>query len=96
MVITFRYNTIGSYSPADQEKVYCEVAEKISSKEIIDLNDVWSYLKPIYIDDDRFYLDFSSKSINTSDSRSRKLVRYILCAIEKKYLEHHWILPLIL
>lgn len=96
VVITFRYNTIGSYSPADQEKVYCEVAEKISSKEIIDLNDVWSYLKPIYIDDDRFYLDFSSKSINTSDSRSRKLVRYILCAIEKKYLEHHWILPLIL
>ena len=84
VVITFRYNTIGSYSPADQEKVYCEVAEKISSKEIIDLNDVWSYLKPIYIDDDRFYLDFSSKSINTSDSRSRKLVRYILCAIEKK------------
>lgn len=83
VVITFRYNTIGSYSPADQEKVYCEVAEKISSKEIIDLNDVWSYLKPIYIDDDRFYLDFSSKSINTSDSRSRKLVRYILCAIEK-------------
>lgn len=84
VVITFRYNTIGSYSPADQEKVYCAVAEKISSKEIIDLNDVWSYLKPIYIDDDRFYLDFSSKSINTSDSRSRKLVRYILCAIEKK------------
>lgn len=83
VVITFRYNTIGSYSPADQEKVYCEVAEKISSKEIIDLNDVWSYLKPIYIDDDRFYLDFSSKSINTSDSRSRKLVRYILCLIEK-------------
>ena len=96
VVITFRYNTIGSYSPTDQEKVYCEVAEKISSKEIIDLNDVWSYLKPIYIDDDRFYFDFSSKSINTSDSRSRKLVRYILCAIEKKYLEHHWILPLIL
>lgn len=84
VVITFRYNTIGSYSPTDQEKVYCEVAEKISSKEIIDLNDVWSYLKPIYIDDDRFYFDFSSKSINTSDSRSRKLVRYILCAIEKK------------
>lgn len=83
VVITFRYNTIGSYSPADQEKVYCEVAEKISSKEIIDLNDVWSYLKPIYIDDDRFYLDFCCKSINTSDSRSRKLVRYILCAIEK-------------
>lgn len=83
VVITFRYNTIGSYSPTDQEKVYCAVAEKISSNEILDLNDVWSYLKPIYIDDERFYLDFSSKSINTSDSRSRKLVRYILCLIEK-------------
>ena len=83
VVITFRYNTIGSYSPTDQEKVYCAVAEKISSNEILDLNDVWSYLKPIYIDDERFYLDFCCKSINTSDSRSRKLVRYILCLIEK-------------
>ena len=83
VVITFRYNTIGSYSPTDQEKVYCAVAEKISSNEILDLNDVWSYLKPIYIDDKRFYLDFCCKSINTSDSRSRKLVRYILCLIEK-------------
>ena len=83
VVITFRYNTIGSYSPTDQEKVYCAVAEKISSNEILDLKDVWSYLKPIYIDDERFYLDFSCKSINTSDSRSRKLVRYILCSIEK-------------
>lgn len=83
VVITFRYNTIGSYSPTDQEKVYCAVAEKISSNEILDLKDVWSYLKPIYIDDERFYLDFCCKSINTSDSRSRKLVRYILCLIEK-------------
>ena len=83
VVITFRYNTIGSYSPTDHATVDCAVAEKISSNEILDLKDVWSYLKPIYIDDERFYLDFCCKSINTSDSRSRKLVRYILCLIEK-------------
>ena len=35
-VISFRYNTIGAYSPNEQERVYNNTAERISSGEITD------------------------------------------------------------
>ncbi|MFC0308511.1 DUF262 domain-containing protein [Gallibacterium trehalosifermentans] len=84
MVISFRYNTIGAYSPTEQERIYNAIAEQISQHNIKSLSQVWGLLKPIYIDDVRFYADFSEKIIKTTDSRSKKIVRYILCALEKQ------------
>lgn len=84
VVITFRYNTIGAYSPAEQEKLYNNIAEQISQGVITQLDSVWKLLKTIYIDDNRFESDFSEKVIRTADSRAKLLVRYILCALEKQ------------
>lgn len=88
VIITFRYNTIGSYSPAEQEKVYGQVAEKISQGQISGLAQVWTHLKEIYIDDERFKRDFAEKSIKTTDSRNKRIVRFILCEIEKYHTQN--------
>lgn len=83
-VISFRYNTIGAYSPNEQERVYNNTAQRISSREITDLAMLWPLLKTIYVVDNRFKVDFSEKSISTSDGRGKKIVRFILCALEKQ------------
>lgn len=85
MVISFRYNTIGAYSPTDQEKIYNTIAEQINQSKITMLSQIWALLKPVYIDDQRFKADFAEKSIKTTDSRSKRIVRYILCALEKQF-----------
>ncbi|MEH8081326.1 DUF262 domain-containing HNH endonuclease family protein [Gallibacterium anatis] len=84
MVISFRYNTIGAYSPNEQEKIYNHIAENISQKQITSLSHIWQYLKPIYISDKRFKTDFSEKILSTTDTRTKKIVRYILCSLEKQ------------
>ncbi|OFN04018.1 hypothetical protein HMPREF2638_10605 [Neisseria sp. HMSC055F11] len=83
-VISFRYNTIGAYSPNEQERIYNNTAQRISSREITDLAMLWPLLKTIYVEDNRFKVDFSEKSISTSDGRGKKIVRFILCALEKQ------------
>lgn len=84
MVISFRYNTIGAYSPNEQERVYNNAAEKISHGEIVSTSQLWGLLKQIYVDDNRFKGDFSEKVIRTTDSRGKRIVRFILCALEKQ------------
>lgn len=84
VVISFRYSTIGAYNPNEQERVYNLAAEKISNGSIENLNGLWSLLKHIYIEDERFKVDFSEKTIKTSDSRGKKIVRFILCELERQ------------
>lgn len=84
VVISFRYNTIGAYSPADQERIYNAIAEQISKGHLTTLDSLWGLLKPIYVDDRRFKADFSEKTIKTEDSRAKRIVRFILCALEKQ------------
>ena len=84
VVISFRYSVIGGYSPAEVERVYNSAAEKISSGEIESLANLWTMLKRVYIPDKKFRDDFAEKTLNTLDSRTKKIVRYILCSIEKR------------
>ena len=82
-IISLRYNIIGSYSPNEQERKYNQTAERISKDEITSLTQLWPQLKAVYIEDERFKTDFAEKSIRTTDSRNKRIVRFILCAIEK-------------
>lgn len=84
MVISLRYNTIGAYSPNEQDRVYNDIAGQLSSGTIHSINQIWTLLKKIYIDDKRFKNDFSEKTIKTTDSRSRQIVKFILCEIEQR------------
>lgn len=87
-IISFRFSTIGGYSPTELEKIYNEIAVKLSSNEINCLNEIWPILSNAYIPDSRFYTDFSEKVMPTSNTRTKKIVRYILCSIEKYVYKH--------
>jgi len=83
MIISLRFNVIGANSTAEQERIYNTVAEKIARKEIMKLGQVLVSMRSIYPDDTAFRTAFADKVIRTTDSRNNRVVRFILCALEK-------------
>lgn len=83
VVVSFRYNIIGNNSPNEQEKIYNQIAITIEQGHPAELRQIWLLLKPLYIDDERFKRDFAEKSIRTIESRSKRIIRYILCELER-------------
>jgi len=81
VVISLRYNLIGSRSPNEQERIYNQAAQQIILGDSKDLITTLKTLKTIYIPDKIFHAYFSEKTIKTS--RSTKIAGFILCAIEK-------------
>lgn len=71
--ISFRFNTISSQDAKEQEKVYNEIAIKISSGELQELNDIKKYLKRIYIKKDEFISKFAKAEIKRTAT-----IKYIL------------------
>lgn len=84
VVISFRYNVIGRQPPNEQERIYTTVAQQISSDEVSSLNSILTSLKPIYPEDDLFAASFADKVLDTRNSRNARIVRYILCQLEKQ------------
>lgn len=82
VVISMRFNVIGSQSTAEQERKYNEVAERVAKKEKEKLGETLPLLRSIYPDDAAFRAAFSEKIIRTTDSRNNRVVRFILCALE--------------
>ncbi len=82
-VISFRYNVIGNLVTNEQERVYNRVATQLSSEEIKGINEVLNSLKSIYVADDKFRNDFADKVLRTTQARNKRIVRYILFAVER-------------
>jgi len=85
VTLAFRYNVIGKQPPNEQERIYNTVAQKVFKGELASLNAILQALKPIYPDDNFFYAAFAEKTFNTRDSRNNRVVRYILCKLEKQW-----------
>ncbi|MFA6173717.1 MAG: DUF262 domain-containing HNH endonuclease family protein [Kiritimatiellales bacterium] len=83
-VISFRYNVIGSQPTNEQERVYNSVAEKLSRQTLTDAGATISALASIYPGDQAFRAAFTEKLLRTTQSRNKRVVRYILCELEKK------------
>jgi hypothetical protein len=83
MVISLRYNVIGAYSTAEQERTYNSFAERIARGELNRLGVVLQALRSVYVDDNPFRAAFAEKTIRTTDARNNRVVRFILCALEK-------------
>lgn len=81
-VISFRYNVICNLQTHDQERVYNEVARGISEGRLAGLPEILQALREVYPDDARFKAAFVDKELRTTNSRNRKVVRYILFEIE--------------
>lgn len=71
--ISFRFNTISSLDAKEQEKIYNEIAIKISAGEITGLNDIKKYLKKVYVKQEDFLLKFSKVEIKRTAT-----IKYIL------------------
>lgn len=84
VTISFRYNVIGSLPTHEQERLYHGVAQKISSGEMTTAVQALDAMKSVYPSDDIFRTAFSEKVIRTTNSRNLRIVRYILCLLEKQ------------
>ena len=77
LMVSMRYSIIGSLGPGNIEKAYSDAAIAIRRSDVDTAAKIFSLLKNIYPDDQRFEEDFASKSVPKSD-----LARYILSEIE--------------
>jgi hypothetical protein len=84
VIISFRYNVIAGLQANEQERTYGAVAEKISKGDLAGLAPILTALKPIYIGDAQFKAAFVEKVIRTTNTRNKRVVRYLLCALEKQ------------
>ncbi|NOU22420.1 MAG: DUF262 domain-containing protein [Methyloglobulus sp.] len=84
VIISFRYNVIAKQQSNEQERVYTSVAQKAFKGELISLHQILISLKPIYLEDEAFFYSFTDKCFDTRNSRNARIVRYILCQLEKQ------------
>lgn len=83
VVISLRFNVIGGYSTGEQERTYNEVALKLTKAELTTQAQVLAAMRGIYPADRAFKAAFAEKVLRTTQSRNSKVVRWILCAMEK-------------
>ncbi|MBN2236888.1 MAG: DUF262 domain-containing protein [Bacteroidales bacterium] len=83
VIISFRYNIIGGLNPNEQEEVYNTLALKINRDKLFTPKD----LEKIYINDDNFLSDFSTKQFK-STTRNHRIVKYIYAKIEMYKYQH--------
>ena len=83
VVISLRFNVIGGFGVGEQERVYSVVSQKIARSEIKALPEALAAMSSIYLSDSAFRSAFSEKTIRTTQSRNNRVVRYILCELEK-------------
>ncbi|MBF0369726.1 MAG: DUF262 domain-containing protein [Magnetococcales bacterium] len=87
VIISFRYNVIGNFRASDQERTYNTLAQRIGRNELSSIQEVITGLKELYPKDSAFKAAFTEKSIRTSQSRNKRVVRYILSQLES-HLTH--------
>lgn len=83
-VVSFRYNVICNLQTHEQERLYNDIAWKVSSGTTSHVQEVIASLREVYPDDTQFKAAFTEKELRTTNSRNKKVVRYILFEIERQ------------
>lgn len=83
-VVSFRYNVICNLQTHEQERIYNDIAWKVSSGTLSQVPEVLASLREIYPDDTQFKAAFAEKELRTTNSRNKKVVRYLLFEIERQ------------
>ncbi|ANT64828.1 DUF262 domain-containing protein [Prosthecochloris sp. CIB 2401] len=81
-VVSFRYNVICNLQTHEQERLYNEIAWKVTAAAFERASEVIASLRDVYPDDNQFKAAFTDKELRTTNSRNKKVVRYILFKIE--------------
>lgn len=82
-ILSFRYNVIGKLGTGEQESVYNSVAVRTERGELVEIRAIISAMKSIYPNDEQFKSAFSEQEIRTTQTRKKRIVKYILFSIEK-------------
>ena len=82
-VLSFRYNVICGRQSKEQESIYNQIAQEVSSSKIVNINEALLKLHPIYPEDREFQGAFEDKTLRTTSHRNNKVVRFILFQLEK-------------
>jgi len=83
-VVSFRYNVICNLQAHEQERLYNDIAHKVSSGVYAHPSNVIHALRDVYPDDNHFKAAFTEKELQTFNSRNKKVARYILFKIERQ------------
>ena len=83
-IISFRYNVICHLPSHEQERLYNDIAVKISKNTSQTSADIIAALKKISPEDALFKAAFAKKTLQTLNGRNRKIVRYMLFEIERQ------------
>lgn len=83
VALSFRYNVIGGLHPGEQERVYSAEARRIETGDHATVAAILKGLRSIYPDDDAFRAAFVRKGFSIRQTRSHRIVRYILAELER-------------
>ncbi len=86
-VIAFRYSVIAQRNANRLEDFYNKIAVQLEKGEVTKLEQVREQLQTMLVPDDEFREAFAKRTIS-ADGQQKKLVRYILCALEKQAHNH--------
>ena len=84
VVISMRFNVICGYSTAEQERTYNAASERVANADIKTLAAALAAMPSIYPNDAAFRAAFAEKTIRTTQSRNNRVVRFILCELERQ------------
>ena len=91
--ITFRYNVISNLQAAEQERTYSRVAIGISRGSYSNASEVLRELRSIYPSDEVFRANFASKTLDTTNSRNKQIVRYLLAKVDAQQHGVTFVMP---
>ena len=83
-VIALRYNVICNLQTHEQERIYNEIARRVSDGTLQTTTDVLAVMRDVYPDDTTFKSAFTEKALRTTNSRNKKVMRYVLFEIERQ------------
>jgi hypothetical protein len=83
-VVSFRYNVICNLQTHEQERLYNEIAWNVAAESLTRPTEILTKLKEVYPDGSQFKAAFAEKEFRTTNSRNKKVVRYILFEIERQ------------
>jgi hypothetical protein len=83
-IISLRFNVIGNLHTSHQEAFYNQVAVNITKGALSSYSDIFGILPDIYPGDEQFKTAFAEKEFKTTNSRNKKIVRFLLFKLENK------------
>lgn len=81
-ILSFRYNVICNLQTNEQERLYSQIAIKLSQGSLQSPQAVKDLLKSLYPDDSVFQAALEKKALVTNNSRNRRIICKILFEIE--------------